>query len=238
MKKLEISTINFNGNPFYFRDGTSDVLLIQLNLLSEDISKRDYLFPVEIKPKIIFDIGANIGTTALLLDHIYPNSTIYCFEPDEENFELLEKNVEKYPNIIPLKYGLSDRDEEIELYDSTDELNYGGLSTIKKGDSIPRTKIQVKNSRDICHNLNISNIDLIKIDCEGAEYSILSSIPKTILEKVQWIEGELHGEKEFETLATLNESFKLQFTKFFGDVVWQFKAINNEVLNRLKNEAK
>ena len=45
---------------------------------------------------------------------------------------------------------------------------------------------------------SINHVDLIKIDTEGAEYDILTSIKKELLTKTSWITGELHGNRDFE----------------------------------------
>lgn len=236
MIESKISVINFNGNPLHFRDGTSDSLLININLLDEDISKREYLFPKEIQPKVILDIGANIGVTSILLDHCYPGAKIFAFEPDKENFNLLEKNVENYLNIVPLNYGLSDITQKVELYDSEDQINFGGLSTVKKGNI--RDIISVMNVNQALRELNINAVDLIKIDCEGAEYDIFKVFNPEILSQVEWIEGEFHNHKEYDILKILEDDFKFSFNKSFGDMVWNFKAINKKTLDRIQNENK
>lgn len=170
------------------------------------------------------------------MDYCYPGSKIFCFEPDKENFELLEKNVENYLNIVPLNYGLSDATGKIEIYDSSDDFNFGGLSTIKKGNI--RDIISVMNINQALKELDIKEVDLIKIDCEGAEFDILNTLNSEMLSKVEWIEGEFHSHREYDILNILDKDFSLSFTKNFGDVVWNFRAINKQTLNRVQNENK
>ena len=41
---------------------------------------------------LVFDVGANIGTTARELSQVFPEAAIYCFEPGSSTFAQLECN--------------------------------------------------------------------------------------------------------------------------------------------------
>jgi hypothetical protein len=48
----------------------------------------------------------------------------------------------------------------------------------------------------------IDDVHLLKLDCEGAEYSILESLAKSDqLQQVGWIRGEWHGRRHKQRLA-------------------------------------
>ena len=49
--------------------------------------------------KTIFDVGANIGQSAIKFLDSFPNPTIYCFEPVQETFGELVRNVGNSPNV-------------------------------------------------------------------------------------------------------------------------------------------
>ena len=205
--------------PIIYRPGTSDEAIIQTVL----VDRKEYLFPT-FEPKIVFDVGANIGVTAVILANIYPKARIYSFEPVKENFDLLKENVVHYPNVAPLHMGLGDKTETRTIYASEDNANLGGFSTF------------IKNDRDIHleQDINIIDVakfcekagtpDLIKIDVEGAEYEILSAIPD--LQRVKWITGELHGINDYSLLGRLERDFRLQLARGFGDKVWHFQALS------------
>ena len=73
------------------------VLIYEILLKSK--YKREYFFPEELKPKVIFDIGGNIGITSIYLASLFPDAVIYTFEPLKENFEILQKNTSQIKNI-------------------------------------------------------------------------------------------------------------------------------------------
>jgi hypothetical protein len=64
----------------------------------------------------IFDVGANVGDTAIALVQHFPGATIYAFEPVSETFEKLEKRVEVFKEILPLNLGLGSQTEEKDIY--------------------------------------------------------------------------------------------------------------------------
>ncbi|MEZ6091277.1 MAG: hypothetical protein R3C05_25325 [Pirellulaceae bacterium] len=43
----------------------------------------------------------------------FPSARILAIEPEDANFELLLKNVERYPNITPIQAALWNRDESV-----------------------------------------------------------------------------------------------------------------------------
>ena len=59
---------------------------------SSRASGPEYYFPEELKPKVIFDIGGNIGITSVYLASLFPEAQIYTFEPLKENFEILKNH--------------------------------------------------------------------------------------------------------------------------------------------------
>lgn len=204
--------------PIVYRPGTSDEAIIQAVI----IEKKEYAFPV-FSPKIIFDIGGNIGVVAIVMANIYPEAKIYSFEPVEENFELLLENVSEYKNISPMRMALGNKTEQRMMYPSENPLNLGGYSTFipTENDRQMRKMIDVVDVAKVCDKIGVP--DLIKIDCEGAEYEILTAIPDIHL--VKWIAGELHGIDDYRLLAYLSSHFRLQHERGFGDKVWHFHAL-------------
>jgi precorrin-6B methylase 2 len=51
-------------------------------------------------PKVIFDIGANLGQSAIKYSKEFPNAKIYSFEPVDSTYTLLKRNVQDISNVL------------------------------------------------------------------------------------------------------------------------------------------
>ena len=77
----------------------------------------------------------------------------------------------------------------------------------------------------------------MKIDTEGAEYDILSSLNDEILLSILWITGELHGNRDFELLNYLNNmGFSISVKKLIDDRLFMFNAGKEEIISQLSRK--
>ncbi len=223
LSKVEIVGL---PHPIYYREGTSDAAILNATFGPQEL--REYLFPM-FNPKIVLDIGANFGAVSVYLSKIYPEAKIHAFEPVKENFELLVKNTESYENISCWNFGLGARDSDTVIFSSDDPTNKGGFSQYVSGSNInDYQKISIRTLKSFCDEMSINKIDVVKIDCEGAEYSILEG-SQDLVKDIDWIAGELHGVDDFLLLDLLNRGFELAFKKDLGQRCYHFLAKNRKV---------
>ena len=125
---------------------------------------------------VLFDIGANRGdATVAGLNLGYK---IIAIEPSRMYRELV-KNFIYNPNVIPLKYAVSDKDyDRVEFYEAAED----GLSTLNKdwltANTMPYNGKEFWTTYATTITLNTladkyGEPDLIKIDVEGAELSLI-----------------------------------------------------------------
>lgn len=240
-KSHSLNSIIWNDREVFYRTSSSDMTLIYEILLKTKY-KSEYFFPTEINPKVIFDIGGNIGITAVFMARLFPNAKIFSFEPMYENYEILLKNTKYYHNIKCFIFGLGSINGNFKVYLSEDSDNFGGISFYpdSKGNKIePYVDCKVVNVNDIIKELNLDSIDLIKIDTEGAEYDILHALKQKILSKTLWITGELHGNKDFELLSYLNSlGFSISLNKKIDNRLFMFNAGKHEIISQLDRRAR
>ncbi len=203
--------------PVIYRPGTSDDAIINSIL----INQQEYRFPSFDDVKLCFDMGGNIGVVAVILANIYPKAIIHSFEPEDENFSILQQNADHYPNITCHNYGLGAATGKKPLYPSADPANLGGFSNfIQHGE--PKA-VQIFAIKAVVEKFGIPEI--IKIDVEGAECEILRNFPN--LKDVRYLTGELHGEDaEYLCLHSLSTYFDLAHSREFGEKTWHFHALN------------
>ncbi len=229
----ELAAFKWKGKDIYYRPGTSDARLIY-KILLYPLRRSEYWIGADINPRVIFDIGGNIGASSIYFANLYPEATIYTFEPVPENFSILKANTGQYANIKAFCTALGSEDGRIEFSSSDCPTNMGGFSSCDIGvDKSNRFEVSVKKPSTVMKELGIEAVDLIKIDTEGAEYPIMTSFDRDVLRKVQWITGELHGVKDFELLAYLAEDFEISTKKGFKRL-FNFSACNRGLLKGSK----
>ncbi len=137
----------------------------------------------------IIDAGANIGLGLIYFKSIYPNSEIIAFEPDEKVFKALEYNVSslQLKNITLVKKALWDKVTELNFY--SEGADGGRLAN--EQDTAQIIKIQTTVLSDY---LKERKVDLLKIDIEGAELSVLRE-SRNYLKNVENIFVEYHSFK-------------------------------------------
>jgi len=235
-KKHSLCSYNYNSNSVFYRAGTSDMNVIKEILLKQGTS-CEYWLPNSFNPNTILDIGSNIGITSILFSKNYPNATIHSFEPLMENFEILSKNISAYPNISTYPFGLGDKDDSHTMYKSSDPDNFAAWSIypeLNNIDSSNSTVIEVKEAKSMLNSIGIDGFDLIKIDTEGAEFSIIKSIDLDLLKKTKLIVGELHGNYDYEFLSYLNElGFNVRTNIKASKPHFMFYAISDSLLQNM-----
>lgn len=145
------------------------------------------LFKSIVKPDmVVFDVGANLGYYSLIAaKRVARHGQVHSFEPCERMFEELEYNISinHFPNIYPNKLALGDKsgwakltkcERGMEVYSSL--LPENGSSHA----SIDYEKVQISTMDDYVSRMRVDSVDVIKIDVEGAEYSVLKGAKKLL----------------------------------------------------------
>ncbi len=128
----------------------------------------------KLNPSVIFDGGANVGKYSLLINQMMPDTLIYSFEPVNATFKILKKNVNGIDKITPVNQGLYKNDckKEINIFPSNTHSSlvdiYGWKNKTKEKQSIELIK-----GDDFMKENNISEINFLKLDVEGAEYDAI-----------------------------------------------------------------
>ena len=128
----------------------------------------------KINPTVIIDGGANVGGYAQLANQWMPNAKIYSFEPVKNTFQKLTKNVKGIVNIVPIENGLFNDNcsKEINIYPTDTHSSIYEIQGMSDKSNHTQTISLIKGD-DFLHNHNISEVDLLKIDVEGAEYETI-----------------------------------------------------------------
>jgi FkbM family methyltransferase len=177
------------------------------------MNSRFYSLP---KKAIIFDIGANVGSMALVFAQLAPEGCVYAFEPTHYAFKKLRQNMSLNPvlaeRITAIQSFVSDQSgpaDDMKAYSSWkvdgSALNkhplHGGM--IKNTEGIPAVTLD-----DFCAARQISRVELIKIDTDGHELQVLAGARKILARHAPCLVFEMG-------LYSLNEH-QIGFEQYFN----------------------
>lgn len=185
-EKLEIAAIKEQGDIYNLPESKTKFYLPGLNLNGGEFIQnkiyleRNYFERREldlIKEQVqgtVLDIGANIGNHTLYFVNECKAGKVYVFEPSPETFNVLKKNIEIN--------GLSDK---VVIYNAA-------CGKVKSKGTIRRVDLNDAGSNQVLANgegsvdviaiddLEIPDVDFVKIDVEGGEADVISGMTNTL----------------------------------------------------------
>lgn len=180
-------------HPFFLRVPSSDV-----PTFAQIFIENEYEFNVLNNPETIIDAGANVGLAAIYFANKYPTAKIYSIEPEGANFQTLKINVSPYKNITPIQAALWNTDGEINL--TNPGLGSWGFITEENDENKRATKnftadffqkVPSFTMDTILANNNLQQVDILKIDIEGAEKEVFENSTSWI-SKIETVIVETH----------------------------------------------
>jgi FkbM family methyltransferase len=174
--------------------------------LLTDLMFKKYLSSLQ-PGGIAIDCGANIGDISLKIAET--GAHVYAFEPNPFAFEQLSKKLKEFRNVKCIKKGVWDRNTVTQLY--FHDLALGDEAFWSFGSSIMKDKGNIDKGRsmeveiidltEFIEGLD-KNIDLLKIDIEGAECELLEKFiekelyAKVAMTLVETHDGKIQGQKQ------------------------------------------
>ena len=143
-----------------------------------------YKFQTTEAEPIIYDVGANIGTSVLYFSNTYPNAKIKAFEADEKIFSILKKNTNNIVNLQLFHNAVWINDQEMSF--NSEGADAGSLLNSFEH----KQKVKCLRLKDLLKKED--RIDFLKMDIEGAETDVVLDC-KAELSKVGNIFIEYHS---------------------------------------------
>ena len=172
----------------------------EFRILKDIFEKREYsdYFPFYTKSTII-DIGAHYGYFSIFASkNLDKDSKIISIEPSSTNFNQLNRNFKdcKTSNINTFNIAIGGEQGEVKLYKSksVNHSVFKDYALLKR--NLEYEDVEMNTLENLIKDNNLDKIDFLKMDCEGAEYSILENTPKNIFNKITTISLEFHDLKD------------------------------------------
>lgn len=180
-------------DPFWFR--------LELLIQRHERETTHHLDTLVKPGMVLLDIGAHVGYySRRFARRVGESGKVFAFEPHPRTFALLSSNIVRYKNVTPVRAAVAETAGTAELYDylimsASGSLHYDESlldlqkSTIGNADIAPRIagdfpvqKFQVETLvlDEYLPAQGIEQVDIVKIDIEGAEIGALRGMQKTI----------------------------------------------------------
>jgi FkbM family methyltransferase len=163
--------------------------------------------------KTVIDVGANVGAATLWFASRAAVAQVVAVEPSAAVLQSLRENVRANRlaarvTIFPVALGPSR---------GTGYLQATGMSTTATVRADPgggSSAVPILSLGDLIEEAKIGEVDVLKLDCEGAEFEILRSTEPSVLRSVRAIVGEFHashGQRRDLEHALIRSGFDCRF---------------------------
>jgi len=232
-----------SGHRLYFSSHPDDIVSFYLVFIKKEYGRVQ-------KGDIVFDIGANIGCFSVYAA-LSGARAVHAFEPSLEAFDTLLKNINANKLdaiIVPVNKAVSDKSGEIVRFPYKSSPFNSLVITARSdstlhvdrfsGDLRERALAMSANSEiefndtvtvaldDYMAEQKIPVIDLLKMDCEGAEFSIVPALTKDTINRIVSIRMECHGDSRALMNCFCHSAYRIERSS--GDDLWLVKR--SEVL--------
>jgi FkbM family methyltransferase len=155
-------SIQIDGKTFVYHDAASFYTTWR-----EIFVNHLYKFHSRSPQPYIVDCGANMGVSVLYFAKNYPGAQILAFEPDPAIYQVLEKNVSSFSlsNVSLSNKAVWDSKTVLTFY--TDNGMAGSVENTYKN------QVPMKIHTERLLNYLDKRVDLLKMDIEGAEFTVL-----------------------------------------------------------------
>lgn len=198
IRKLRLPDIR---SIIHLRPATSD-----REVFDQIFLDREYHLDFPFSPKVIIDGGANIGLTSVLFANHYPKAKIISIEPEASNFKAVVKNTAAYENIHPIQAAIWNEPGQLDILDTgTGEWGF----MVGQSESTTQSSFNKVNTitlQEIMYEFQLSHIDILKIDIEGAEKELFTKNYEDWLPHVRCIIIEIHDNLKKGTSKTVWEA--------------------------------
>jgi FkbM family methyltransferase len=163
----------------------------------------------------IVDLGANIGLASLYLASAYPSVRIFAIEPNRDNFELLKTNLKdliQEQRCVAMQAAVWSARKALTVDPEWLPDTYNAYRLLEQPSRQGAVdQVQGVTMEDILAASKFPQVDLLKIDIEGAEVELFRN-DLGWLERVRAIAIEFHGrsrdESRFDEILTA-QGFKV-----------------------------
>jgi FkbM family methyltransferase len=163
----------------------------------ENLIRRDYLSGgIKLKPgDTVVDIGANIGSFSVLAASLVgPKGRVVCFEPIPDIADRLKANIalNEFTNVVCIVEAVEAATGCIDIHVTEKSSLSTAQITRTENNAASRLNVPTTTLAHSMERLDLSRINLLKVDCEGSEYGIFETMSPETANAIDQIAIEPH----------------------------------------------
>jgi FkbM family methyltransferase len=167
--------------------------------------------------RTIFDVGAHQGSSVLKFRDAFPDASIDSFEPVKETFTALQANVSHLAHVRCHPFALGSHPGEAPIY----KIEHSTASSLVRPDWFADQEMVTVNTLDtFVAEMEVTQIDLLKIDAEGYDLEVLRGAHGTLAAgKVTFVLVEVtfsRGETRFPLFDDVRDLLSVYGFTIFG----------------------
>lgn len=169
---------------------------------------------------VVVDVGAYIGDFTLhACQKVGQKGMVIAFEPSQEEYKILKRNIEDnfIENCLAYPIALGDTTREKQsLFSLASTFLYPGAKSLINDQNVggvPTSVISIRRLDDVCKMLGIAHVDFLKIDVEGYGLEVLKGA-EGLLKSGTYIAMEIHLPYEREVSNYLSKLGYKQVVSF------------------------
>ena len=128
----------------------------------------------------VFDVGANVGAWATVVNEISPAAAVHAFEIVPQTFQALQRNTSSRPSIIANNYGLADTQGPVTVKFFHEDPELSSLIDVPYDRPSVNVPSSTMTGDAYCEQRGIRHVDLLKIDTEGSEFLVLKGLSRML----------------------------------------------------------
>ncbi len=163
----------------------------------------------------IVDVGAHIGTFTLHCAKRASQGLVVAVEPCPSTFRLLKLNIRinGLRNVVPVKLALSSSEGSFHLFIDSQSTGNSMIPSLAMRKKMPKSiLVKAITFEHLLKNNSTLFFDLVKIDVEGAELSVLLGCNKALAQCKRFVIASYHSPTEANEIESFLKN-KAYFTK-------------------------
>jgi len=184
----------------------------ELEALYEVVVEDEYRLPRDLDPHVIVDLGSHVGSSVVAFKAAYPAARILAVEPDPRTFARLRRNISSFTDVACVNAAVAAVTGTRTLY--RQEGQSWASSLLPSANARAAVDVEVLTLDEVLARHEISKIDILKFDVEGAEWELFPFFAG--MKTVEYLLGEVHFTPEhhaFDAVLRLLDGFEVEIVR-------------------------